>query len=159
MARRFIFRLHALLSLRQALEREARRHLVRMVTRQQEAAGKVTELRGSQRAAFEIRRAPRGASIDLLRWRLVERYLVSLERRIRAAEAQLEEARHQVDTARGILLKARQSRMMLLRLKERRMAAHDLEEARKELRETDELSVLRRGRQEFPAPPLSGGVP
>ena len=66
-----------------------------------------------------------------------------LERRIIAAGEALALAESQVEIARSSLLKARRSKLMLLRLKERRQESHDLEVQRKETREMDDLAVLR----------------
>lgn len=143
MARRFYFRLHALLRLREAMETEARRHLARMLQAQREIELLIESVRQAREAAFEARRSAPGEVVDLLRWRLVERYLVVLERR----EARLEEDRRraevQTDAARASLVKARQQRMMMLRLKERRQSLHDTEVDRKERREVDDLAVIR----------------
>ncbi len=143
MARRFVFRLEGLLRVREAFELEARRHLARMLKLRAEAAAALDRLEQERTAAFESRRAEPGATIDLLRWRLAERYLVLLERRILTAREDVDLAETQVDIARSSLLKARQSKVMLLRLKERRQALHDLEVLRKEQREMDDLAVLR----------------
>lgn len=143
MARRFVFRLEGLLRVRQALEREARRHLVRMLHLRTEAEAALDRLELERTATFELRRAAPGVAIDLLRWRLAERYLVLLERRIDKAREDLAVAEAQVDIARSSLLKARQGKLMLLRLKERRQTLHDEEVQRKEHREMDDLAVLR----------------
>lgn len=143
MARRFVFRLEGLLRVREAFELEARRHLARMLKLRAEAAAALDRLEQERTATFESRRAEPGAAIDLLRWRLAERYLVLLERRILTAREDVALAETQVDIARSSLLKARQSKVMLLRLKERRQAFHDLEVLRKEHREMDDLAVLR----------------
>lgn len=143
MARRFYFRLHALLRLREAMETEARRHLARMLQAQRELESQIEAVRLAREAAFESRRSEPGEVVDLLRWRLAERYLVVLERReVRLAE-DLRRAEMQTDHARGSLVKARQQRMMMLRLKERRQSLHDQEVDRKERREVDDLAVIR----------------
>jgi flagellar export protein FliJ len=143
MARRFVFRLDGLLRVREAFEREARRHFARMLRFREEAEAGLARLETEQTTTFESRRALPGVAIDLLRWRLVERYLVLLERRIAKAREDVELAKTQVDIARSSLLKARQAKLMLLRLKERRQAIHDLEASLKEGREMDDLAVLR----------------
>ena len=143
MARRFVFRLEGLLRVRQAFEQEARRHLARMLRLRVEAETHLASLERERTATFESRRAEPGAIVDLLKWRLAERYLVLLERRIIAAGEALALAESQVEIARSSLLKARRSKLMLLRLKERRQESHDLEVQRKETREMDDLAVLR----------------
>ncbi len=143
MARRFVFRLHALLRLREAMETEARRHLARMIRSQVEVESQLAALRDERAATFEARRAERGQPVDLARWRLVERYLVVLERREVRLQESLRLAVLQTENARSSLVKARQARMTMLRLKERRQAIHDLENDRKERREIDDLAVIR----------------
>ena len=143
MARRFIFRLEGLLRVRESFEREARRHLARMLQLRAEAETALERLELERTATFESRRAQPGLPIDLLRWRAAERYLVFLERRLEQAREELRQAEVQVDIARASLLKARQAKLMLLRLKERRQAIHDLEVLRKEHHEMDDLAVLR----------------
>jgi len=143
MARRFVFRLEGLLRVREAFDREARRHLARMLQLRVMAEAALDRLEQERTATFEIRRAAPGMAIDLLRWKSAERYLVFLERRIDQAREDVALARTQVDIARSSLLKARQAKLMLLRLKEHRQALHDAEVLRKEHREMDDLAVLR----------------
>lgn len=143
MARRFVFRLEGLLRVRESFEREARRHLARMLQLRAEAEAVLARLGEERTATFESRRAQPGLPIDLLRWRAAERYLVLLERRMERAREDLRQAEAQVDVARASLLKARQAKLMLLRLKERRQAIHDQEVLRRELQEMDDLAVLR----------------
>ena len=143
MARRFVFRLEGLLRVRQALEREARRHLARMMQHEAEVQLRLEALGLERTRTFDLRKVEAGTPVDLLRWRLAERYLVVLERRIERTKEDLAVAKSQVEIARSSLLKARQSKLMLLRLRERRQAIHDLENFRKEVREMDDLAVLR----------------
>jgi len=143
MASRFVFRLHALLRLREAMETEAQRRLARMIHTQRDLEAQLEALAQERAATFESRRSAPGTTVDLLRWRLAERFLVVLEHR----EGRLKEAHRQAsletERARAALLKARQARLTLLRLKERRQALHDLENDRKEQREVDDIAVLR----------------
>jgi flagellar export protein FliJ len=143
MASRFIFRLHALLRLREAMETEAQRHLARMLHAQRDLESQIETLLQERTAAFEAKRSAPGQTVDLLRWRLAERFLVVLERR----EGRLREAHRQAtietENARASLVKARQAHLTLLRLKERRQALHDQENDRKERREVDDIAVLR----------------
>jgi flagellar export protein FliJ len=143
MARRFFFRLHALLRLREAMETEARRHLARMLRAQLQIETQLDDLRHERAATFESRRSAPGEPVDLLRWRLAERYLVVLERREARLQAALREAINNSENARSSLVKARQERLTMLRLKERRQAIHDRENDRKERLEVDDLAVIR----------------
>ena len=143
MARRFIFRLHALLRLREVMETEARRNLARKLYAQQEIEMQLAVLQEERSATFESRRSGPGQPIDLLRWRIAERFLVLLERREVRLTAALRQATLDSDNARASLLKARQAKMTMLRLKERRKAIHDQENELKDRREVDDLAVLR----------------
>lgn len=143
MARRFMFRLHALLKLREALETEAQRNLARRLRDQAELETQLDSLRRERSAAFESRRSAQGQAIDLLRWRIAERFLVVLERRESGLLETLRQAVVATENARASLIKARQGRMTMLRLKERRQTLHDLENDRKERREMDDLAVVR----------------
>lgn len=143
MAKRFQFRLHALLRLREAMETEARRHLARMIRGQLEIEQGLAALREERAFTFEARRTDPGQVIDLIRWRLVERYLVVLERREVRLQEDLRLAVVQTEGARASLVKARQARLTMLRLKERRQAIHDQENDWKERREVDDLAVVR----------------
>ena len=84
-----------------------------------------------------------GEPVDLLRWRLVERYLVVLERREVQLQEALQTAVQRTEAGRAALVKARQDRMMMVRLMERRKALHDQETERKERLEVDDLAVIR----------------
>lgn len=143
MARRFEFRLHALLRLREAMETEAQRALGRLLHAQRELEGQLEGLRLERSATFEARRSPAGEPVDLLRWRLVERYLVVLERRETRLGEELQQATRRTEAGRAALVKARQERMMMVRLMERRKALHDQENDRKERLEVDDLAVIR----------------
>ena len=143
MAQRFVFRLHALLRLRESLEAEAQRHLARTIHAQRSIENQLDALLRERADTFETRRSARGETVDLLRWRLVERYLVVLERRELHFKESLRLAIIDTERARATLVKARQARMTMLRLMERRRAIHEQENDRKERREIDDLAVVR----------------
>lgn len=143
MARRFRFRLQPILRLREALEKEAQRHLARMMAHQQECEAALDALVAARTAAFAQRQVPAGMRVDLEAWRATERYLVVLDRRIVAAEGVLAQAIQRVLEARQALIRAHVHHLSMLRLKERRLEQHQLETQREEAKETDDMTVLR----------------
>lgn len=143
MATRFRFRLDNLLHLRSALEKEAERALARALQVEREAEAHLESLRERRRAVLEAKRAEAGRLLDLEQWRATERYLVALDRLDARARVALAEAHEASEACREALRKAHRDRLSLERLKERRRAQHDLEQARLETIQMDELAMLR----------------
>jgi flagellar FliJ protein len=143
MATRFHFRLEPLLKLRKSLEQEARRQLAKTLATRNEAEAHLKELEQQHREGVASRRSDPGQEIDLTFWADLERFLVVLEKRIIQAREDLETAEQLVVQARQVLTRAHQDHLMLLRLKERRKEQHDLEAFHEEIREADEIAVLR----------------
>ena len=143
MAARFRFRLEGLLRLRKSLREEAQRHLARKVLERQAVEGRLQALREDHGQAVGARRTERGAVIDVARLRAIERFLVVTERRISATSEELAQAEARVAEARRALTRRHQEYLMLDRLKERRRLQHAEELFRDELREQDEIAVLR----------------
>lgn len=143
MARRFSFRLQPILKLRAALEKEAQRHLGRMVERQRYEEAHLEALVREREVVVDSRRTPPGAVLDLPAWRAAERYLVVLDRRIVAAELALQQAVKRVLEARQALLVAHREHLMLARLRERKWEQHQVDLLRDEAKEADDLTVLR----------------
>ncbi|WP_005036652.1 flagellar export protein FliJ [Holophaga foetida] len=143
MATRFRFRLEALLKLRKSLEEEAQRKLGREMALLREIEKHIAGMQAEHGRTLDTRRAPQGGVVDLEHWRAIERYLVALERRIQASQAERHEAEQRVHQARKALTEAHQAHLTLLRLKERRQEAHNLEALHEEIRNLDEIAVLR----------------
>jgi len=143
MATRFHFRLEPLLKLRKSLEQQAQRQLAKKVALRNDAEAHLKSLQQQQVEAIASRSLGPGQEIDLSFWANLERFLVVLEKRILLARIDLDEAEQQVVQARRELTKAHQDYLMLLRLKERRQEQHDLEAFHEEIREADEIAVLR----------------
>ena len=143
MTARFKFRLESLLRVRDALEEEAKRRLAQAIAARDRAQARVLELQEAHRAAVEGRRTGPNEPVDLELWRATERFLLVVERHIQRAEEAVQEAEGVVAEARQALIKAHQDHLILLRLKERRQAQHAQEVLRDELREMDEIAVLR----------------
>jgi len=143
MATRFRFRLEPLLKLRKSLEQEARRQFAKAMNAREEAEVHLKDLQQQHKVGVASRTAGPGQEIDLNFWADLERYLVVLEKRIAQAQVELNEAEAQVVRARQALTKAHQDHLTLLRLKERRQELHSLEAMQEEIREADEIAVLR----------------
>lgn len=143
MATRFRFRLEPLLKLRKSAEQEAQRQLALKLEARNQAETKVKALQEEHAHGVESRRVDQGACVDLHFWADLERYLVILEKRIVLSRMDLEEAERMVVEARRAYVRAHQDHLTLLRLKERRLEQHTLEQLREEVREADEISVLR----------------
>ena len=143
MATRFRFRLESLLRLRRSLEEAAQRDLARTLGLLDQARARLAQLHQDRAAAVESRNLSPGQTVDLERWRAIERWLLVLERRIVAAGEQVREAEARVAAARQELVRAHRARLMLERLRERRQEQHALEQLREEARDMDEMAVLR----------------
>lgn len=143
MATRFRFRLQALLKLRKSLEEEAQRRLAKEIAVLREIESRIAGLQAEHGRTLETRRAPKGGIVDLAQWKAIDRYLLVLEHRIQAAQGERNQAEQRVHAARKALNQAHQAHLMLVRLKERRQEAHDLEELHEEIRNLDEIAVLR----------------
>ena len=143
MPRRFQFRLHPILRLREALEKEAQRHLAHMMDHQRECEASLDALATEREAVLDIRRVKLGATLDIPAWKAAERYLVVIDRRIAIAQNALAEAIKRVLDAHQALILAHREYLMLVRLKERKWEQHQLDTLRDEAKETDDLTVLR----------------
>jgi len=143
MAARFKFRLEALLRVRKALEEEAKRHMARMLAALEEAKAQVADLKASHLAAMLSRQTAPHQVIDLDRWKMTERFLFVVEQRIQLAEGTVRLAESRVAAARQALVKAHQNHLILQRLKERRQEQHAQVVLQEEIRDMDEIAVLR----------------
>ncbi len=143
MATRFHFRLEPLLKLRKSLEQEAQRQFAKAMSAREEAEVHLKGLEQQHKVGVASRTGSPGQEIDLNFWADLERYLVVLEKHIAHARIDLNEADALVVQARLALTKAHQDHLTLLRLKERRQELHSLEALQEEIREADEIAVLR----------------
>lgn len=152
MARRFQFRLESLLRVRKALEDEAKRNLARLIIARDQAALRLAQTREAHRQAVEGRRTGLREAVDLDLWRATERWLLVLERRIRQGVQEVREAEARVAEGRQGLVKAHRDHLILLRLRERRQAQHAEETLQADLKELDELAMLRHAFNRTPSP-------
>jgi len=147
MAARFHFRLEPLRKLREALEREAERALARALQAEREARAHLEALAAQRTAIFEARRLASGQVLDLELWRAGGGFRGGLERRGIQGSRGRRAASVQVAATREALTLAHREHLMLVRLKERRALQHAQEQQRREIREMDELAILRHHRQ------------
>ena len=143
MAKRFSFRLAPLLKLREARKKDAQRVLGRLMGELQSLQGQLTTLEGYRRDAFSQRSVERGMTVNLELWRSIERFLVSLERRMEETKAEIARVQALVDEARKVLTKANREHLTLQRLKERRQEQYEFEVSKEEQNRADELAVMR----------------
>ena len=143
MPRRFSFRLQPILRLREALEKDAQRHLAGMMEHQRECEASLDALARNRTSVLEARRARPGDLLDIPAWKAAERYLVVIDRRILTAQEALAESIKRVLDARQALTQAHREHLMLVRLKERKWEQHQVDTFREEAKEADDLTILR----------------
>jgi flagellar FliJ protein len=143
MAARFRFRLESLLRVRRALEDEAKRNLARLIAARDKALARLADLREAHRRTVEERRTGVRQVVDLDLWRATERWILVLERRIVQQAQEVKAAEARVAEGRQAFVKAHRDHLILVRLKERRQAQHDQEVLQAELKDLDELAMLR----------------
>jgi flagellar FliJ protein len=143
MAKRFRFRLAPLLKIREAKKTEAQRKLGKLMGELQLLQDKLTSLKTLQNESFQRRSVGQGNAVDLEMWRSIERFLVSLERRIEETNVDIERVQGLVEIARQELTVAHREHLTLVRLKERRQEQYNFEVAKEEQQQADELAVLR----------------
>ncbi len=145
MAARFQFRLEPLLKLRKSLEQDAQRQLALRIEARNLIELQLKELQQEHVRNLESRRLGPGEEVNLSFWADLERFLMFLEKRIAHTRVDLEAAEQEIVKARVVLTRAHQDYLMLLRLKERRQEQHALTLLHEEIREADEIAVLRHG--------------
>jgi len=145
MAARFQFRLEPLLKLRKSLEQDAQRQLALRIEARNLIELQLKELQQEHVRNLESRRLGPGEEVNLSFWADLERFLMFLEKRIAHTRVDLEAAEQETVKARVVLTRAHQDYLMLLRLKERRQEQHALTLLHEEIREADEIAVLRHG--------------
>ena len=143
MAKRFRFRLAPLLKIREAKKKDAQRVLGKLMGELQLLKDRLESLEGLVQDTIQQRAVGRGKAVDLTLWRSIERFLVSLERRMDETKVEIDRMQILVDEARQALTKAHRDHLTLLRLKERRQEQYDFEVAKEEQQQADELAVLR----------------
>jgi flagellar export protein FliJ len=143
MAKRFKFRLAPLLKIREAKKKDAQRLLGVRMGELQRLKDQLNSLKELQHETAQQRCTGQGQPINMDLWRSIERFLVSIERKIKETNSEIERVQILVDEARKELTKAHREHLTLLRLKERRQEQHDFEVAKEEQQQADELAVLR----------------
>ena len=143
MAKRFRFRLAPLLKIREAKKKDAQRLLGKRMAELLRLKERLEYLKGLRHEAVERRRVDLGQAVSMDLWRNIERYLISLERKMDETNFEIVRAQELVDEARRELTKAHREHLTLLRLKERRQEQYDYEVMKEEQQQADELAVMR----------------
>jgi len=143
MAKRFQFRLATLLKIREAKKKEAQRVLGLRMAELLRLQEQLQSLKDQKSEAANSRRADKGHAVNIEKWRSVERFMVSLDRRIDTTNVKIAEAQALVDKARSELTKAHQAQLTLQRLKERRQELYNREVFLDEQKQADELAIMR----------------
>jgi len=143
MAMRFRFRLAPLLKLREARKKDAQRLLGKVMGELRLLQDRLKALGDLKNETFQQRRVGQGQAVNLDLWRSIERFLVSLERKMIETNVEIARVQLLVDEARRALTKAHREHLTLLRLKERRQEQYDFEVSKEEQQQADELAVLR----------------
>lgn len=144
MAGRFAFRFETLLRLRKQREDERKR----VVAARLRQIGDLMERRNNLLTAIDgqtdsLRSALRGGTVDVDQVRWGRHWLTHLRRGVLDTDAELSGQRAMLAQERATLVEARKDTEVLARLRERRLEAWNVEAARREQIESDEMNTLR----------------
>lgn len=144
MAGRFAFRFETLLRLRKQREDERKR----VVAARLRQIGDLMERRNNLLTAIDgqtdsLRSALRGGTVDVDQVRWGRHWLTHLRRGVLDTDAELSGQRAMLAQERATLVVARKDTEVLARLRERRLEAWNVEAARREQIESDEMNTLR----------------
>ncbi len=144
MAGRFAFRFETLLRLRKQREDERKR----VVAARLRQIGDLMERRNNLVSAIDgqtesLRSALRGGAVDVDQVRWGRHWLTHLRRGVLDTDAELSGQRAMLAQERATLVVARKDTEVLGRLRERRLEAWNVEAARREQIESDEMNTLR----------------
>jgi flagellar export protein FliJ len=142
--RKFVFKFAAILKLREQRQEEAFRALAAAQRAYQMELARKSKLEQDLRDSLD-RREKHGSlgAIDISVFHLEEKFIIGTKQRIAQAEHAIFRARKNVERAlRGFLLARRQTRIMEV-LREEAFAEFKRSMVKKELREMDELSIMR----------------
>ena len=144
MAGRFAFRFETLLRLRKQREDERKR----VVAARLRQIGELMERRNNLLTAIDgqtdsLRSALRGGTVDVDQVRWGRHWLTHLRRGVLDTDAELFGQRAMLAQERATLVEARKDTEVLARLRERRLEAWNVEAARREQIESDEMNTLR----------------
>ncbi|MDR2561021.1 MAG: flagellar export protein FliJ [Holophagales bacterium] len=143
MAKRFQFRLATLLKIREAKKKEAQRILGEHMAELLRLQDHHKWLAEQKNQAADSRRAGKGEAVSVETWRSVERFLLSMDRKMAENAEKITRAQILVENARKELTKAHQAHLTLQRLKERRQEQYNYEVSLDEQKQADELAIMR----------------
>ena len=148
MAKKFKFRVESVLKMREQAEQRALRAMA-------DASGKVAEIENRirdmrARVADQNRLVREGVltgSVNVQYMSLYRRHVMALNRRMIELGRDLHEAAVELANRRAEALEAVKQRKVLTKLKDRQLAKYMKELERDELRQTDDMTLMRIGHQ------------
>src|SRR3954447_6414856 len=143
----FTFRLERVRELREHAEGQAKEQLAASLSQQLKGQSMLAQASQRLAAAADARRAQEGGVLSAADLVAHELWAQSLLRDQQAGDAGLLRYEAEVSDRRSALGEASKEREVLERLKTRQRAAHDVEAARREGAELDEIALQRHGRR------------
>ena len=143
----FTFRLERVRELREHAEGQAKEELAASLSQRLRGEAMLEQAAERLNASADARRAREGGVLSAADLVAHQRWAEALERDRQAAEAALQRLEAEVDGRRVALGAASRDREVLERLKTRQREAHQLESARREGAELDEIALRRHGRR------------
>ena len=142
MAKRFRFRLEAVLKVRKRKRDEARRVVADRQRRISRIADQITACRnGIGEAVDESRRAQHAAAPDVTTLRRYRSYIGAMDRAIGNAEAEMDRQHERLRQEQRQLTLANKEVKAIEKLRERQLARHDEQQQRADRAESDEIAL------------------
>lgn len=143
----FTFRLERVRELREHAEGQAKEDLAASLSQQLRGQAMLAQASERLAAAADARRPQQGGVLNAADLVAHQRWAEALERDHMAAEVALQHFEAEVANRRMALGEASKKREVLERLKDRQRDAHQLESARREGAELDEIALQRHARR------------
>ena len=140
MAKKFNFKLQAVLRYRQSIEDDKRSRFVAIQGTRDLQQKKIDSLKEESTKALEAMVDAKTGAVDVARVKLLNRYITGLNVSSRQAEGEMRVIEKEVDKRREELVVARQGVRVLEKVRERKVAEHQYEENREETRNFDEIA-------------------
>ncbi len=157
MARAFKFRLESLLRLREVEEDRAKRRFYELLENGRRLERELRELLVAREDAKKKCRDPLGATADLDIEDVIrrQRYINVLLQRVGMKQEEIRKHHPELVKARTELREARRRRKTVEKLRDRKKDEFDLDEARRELRELDDVGQIYHGHRAGLVPQFS----
>lgn len=152
MAKRFRFRLEAVLKVRKRKRDEARRIVADRQRRMARIAERITACRnGIGEAVDESRRVQHATAPDVTTLRRYRSYIAAMHRAIGDAEVEMSHQRNRLQEEQRQLARTNRDVKAIEKLRERQLARHREQEERADRAEGDEISLQLHRRARIPA--------